>query len=157
MSEKDFLDFVFDKEGSDPSNRDHKFQRDRVRSLIDENEKPLALSPLFSDGGYPLIPSFDSDSSLNGCNWSDAVLLELDSNESLVGERISKIRSIIPSENPIIVKVSSQDELGILELRAAQCDVVLIDAAKETTETLQYLVEVARDYHMESIVSISRP
>ena len=83
-------------------------------------------------------------------------MLELDSNESLVGERISKIRSIIPSENPIIVKVSSQDELGILELRSAQCDVVLIDAAKETTETLQYLVEVARDYHMESIVSISR-
>ena len=47
-----------------------------------------------------------------------------------------------------------QDELSVLECRASGADTFVINTAVLTIEEIQYLVEVGRDFGMESILSV---
>ena len=151
--DKDFSDWLFDEQAASSADRDHKYQKDRIRALLEQIPAANHLSSIFSDSRNFLCLNSEEICLSKIEPWIDAFILDLDDQNTTSLQKLNQLRVECP--NIVIVARSSvQDELSVLECRASGADTFVINTAVLTIEEIQYLVEVGRDFGMESILSV---
>lgn len=151
--EKDFVDWIFDKEAASFSSREHKFQKDRVRTVLEHVAPAKKLSGQFDDESHLLCANLGLDDLPISLIWADAKIIHLENIEPKSLQKLSEMRDSLSSA-VLIVRPDVQDELAVLECRASGADILIINTHCHSLEEVQYLVEVGRDYGMESALAI---
>ena len=151
--EKDFVDWIFDKEASSFSSREHKFQKDRVRTVLERVAPAKKLSSQFGKESHLLCANLGLGDLPQELVWSDATIIHLENIEAASLQQLSQLQESL-NDTILLARPKVQDELAVLECRASGADVFILNTYSHSLEEVQYLVEVGRDYGMESALAI---
>ena len=152
MDKDFFADWLFDEQAASSADREHKYQKDRF-AQFSSRYLPLIISQVNLAIAQTFLSNLEEICLSKTEPWIDAFILDLDDQNTTSLQKLNQLRVECPNI-VIMARSSMQDELSVLECRASGADTFVINTAVLTIEEIQYLVEVGRDFGMESILSV---